>query len=148
MILTKKIEQYDNKSVFFCEPIKNNVMSEGVFTRIIYSTQNMSLNGVFINFMLKDITCEKFYNKYKCYFNISINKDVVDSLKIIEEDILKKYKTSKIPSYKIYEQMKVGYIKIFSDTGNASQITFALKISGIWETQMNYGLTYKFVIIS
>jgi hypothetical protein len=146
MILTKKIEQYDNKNVFFCEPIKNNVMNEGVFTRIIYSTQYMSLNGIYLSFLLKDITCEKFYNKYKCFFNITNNKEIVDNLKIVEEEILKKYKTNKLPSYKIYEQIKAGYIKTFSGIGNNQQFTIILKISGIWETESNYGLTYKFIL--
>ena len=29
----KKIEQYDNNSVILCDPIKNNIMSEGNFIR-------------------------------------------------------------------------------------------------------------------
>ena len=49
------------------------------------------------------------------------------------------------PQYKINEQVKNGSIKIFSD--NIDKITnkFLLKIAGIWETDMYYGLTYKFI---
>ena len=38
MNLVKKIEQYNNDFIFFCEPIKNNVMNEGNFIRILYSS--------------------------------------------------------------------------------------------------------------
>jgi hypothetical protein len=145
MNLVKTITQYDNKSLFFCEPIKNNIMADGNFIRILYSTPIISLNGIYLLVNLHDVTCDKYYNKYKCSFNISNHKDTIDNLKIIEEDILKKHRTNKVPLYKIYEQIKSGYIKIFSDVGNSLNCSFILKISGIWETSQNYGLTYKFI---
>lgn len=145
MNLVKLIEQYDNNNLIFCEPVKNNIMNNGNFIRILYSTPNMILNGVYLLINLYDVHCEKYYNKYKCNFNISTHKDIIDNIKIIEEDILKKYKVNKIPLFKIYEQFSSGYIKIFSDLENKSKYSFILKISGIWETQINYGLTYKFI---
>jgi hypothetical protein len=145
MNLVKKIEQFNNDFLFFCEPIKNNVMNEGNFIRILYSSDIMILNGIYLLINLTDITCEKYYNKYKCNFNISNHKEIIESLRIIEEEILKRYKTDKIHSYKIFEQLKSGHIKLFNDVGNLISSSFILKISGIWETQTNYGLTYKFI---
>jgi len=148
MYLVNTIEQYNSNNLFFCEPIKNNIMTEGKFIRILYSNDHITLNGVYILIDLYDILCEKYYNKYKCIFNIINHKEIIDSLKLIEEEILKKYETNKIPSYKIYEQIKTGYIKIFSDITNNKNYSFILKISGIWETYSNYGLTYKFIKIN
>jgi hypothetical protein len=148
MNLVKRIEQYNNEHLFFCEPIKNNIMNEGSFIRILYSSDLMILNGIYLLINLTDITCEKYYNKYKCNFNISNQKDTIESLKLIEENILKKYQTNKTPSYKIYEQFRAGNIKIFNDIGNQNTCSFILKISGIWETHFNYGLTYKFIKIN
>jgi hypothetical protein len=146
MNLVKNINQYNNEHTFFCEPIKNNIMNEGNFIRILYSNSLMVLNGVYLLVNFNGVVCEKYYNKYKCSFNVLNNKDIIDNLKIIEEDILKKYITNKIPLYKINEQLKSGYIKIFNDIGNhGSYHSFILKISGIWETHFNYGLTYKFI---
>jgi hypothetical protein len=142
MNLVNTIEQYNNNNLFFCEPIKNNIMSDGNFIRILYSSESITLNGVYILINLNDI------NKYKCLFNITSHKDMIDNLKNIEEEMLKKYKTTKSPSYKIYEQVKSGYIKVFSDVTNRQSSHFILKISGIWETQHNYGLTYKFIKIN
>jgi hypothetical protein len=148
MNLVTSLEQYNNNNLFFCEPIKNNIMSEGNFIRILYSTNNVTLNGVYIFINLFNTICEKYYNKYKCLFNIETHKTIIDSLKIVEEEILKKYKTTKIPSFKIYEQVRCGYIKVFSDVNNQQNNNFVLKISGIWETQYNYGLTYKFIKVN
>lgn len=150
MNLVKKIDQYDNKYIFFCEPIKNNIMNDGNFIRILYSTQNMVMNGIYLLININDIICEKFYSKYKCIFNVSNNKEIINNMKIIEEEILKKYKNNglRTASYKIYEHLKSGYIKTFLDIGNTQNCSFILKISGIWETEYNYGLTYKFTKIN
>ena len=145
MNLVKQINQYDNKCLFFCEPIKNNIMNEGIFIKILYSNENISLNGIYLLVQFCDIVCEKYYNKYKCSFNILNNKDIINNLKLIEEEILKKYNTTKTPCYKIYEQIKCGYIKMYSIIGIKQTSSFVLKISGIWETPQNYGLTYKFI---
>jgi len=144
MYLANTIDQYDNKYLYFCDSIRNNIMNDGSFIRILYSTELITLNGIFIIINLNDITSEKYYNKYKCSFNVLSHKEIIDKIKNIEEDILIKYKTNKTPLYKIYDQMKTGHIKVFSDIKNNENNYFILKISGIWETEDSYGLTYKF----
>jgi hypothetical protein len=147
MNLVKSINQYNEDNIYFCEPIKNNVMNEGKFIRILYSTHNLVLNGIYLLIHINDITCDKYYNKYKCNFNTLHNKDIIDNIKTIEENILKKIEIKKIPQLKIYEQLRNGNIKLFNEV-NKSFCSFILKISGIWETQFNYGLTYKFIKIN
>ena len=53
MNIVKKIEQYDENSIFFCEPIKNTIMNEGTFIRILYSTNNITLNDAKLVFLRK-----------------------------------------------------------------------------------------------
>jgi hypothetical protein len=149
MNIVKRLDQYDDNNIFFCEPIKNNIMNDGNFIRILYSSINFTLNGIYLLINIHDIICEKYYMKYKCTFNIFYHKDMIDNIKVIEEDILKKYEIKdKVAQFKIYEQLKNGNIKIFSDVTNKTSASFILKISGIWETQTNYGLTYKFIKIN
>ena len=149
MNIVKRIDQYAEKNIYFCEPIKNNIMNEGNFIRILYSTHQLILNGVYLLITLNDITCEKYYNKYKCNFNVYTHKDIIENIRMIEENILKKIEIKhKIPQYKISEQLKNGNIKLFNDITNKSNSLFILKISGIWETLLNYGLTYKFIKIN
>ena len=149
MNLVKKIEQYNEQNIFFCDPIKNNIISEGQFIRILYSTDNVVLNGIYLLIQLNDIIFEKYYNKYRCVFNINNHKDIIDNIKVIEENILTKMNIkNKFPQNKIYEQLKSGNIKVFCDSIPKTNNLFILKISGIWETQTNYGLTYKFTKIN
>ena len=146
MNIVIKTDQYDDNCIYFCEPIKNNIMNEGNFIRILYTNSLVTLNGIYILIKLNDIVCEKYYNKYKCAFDVYNHIDIINNLKNIEENILKKADIkNKLPQYKIYEQLKNGNIKIFNDIGIKSSCSFILKISGIWETFSNYGLTYKFV---
>jgi hypothetical protein len=148
MNIVKTIEQYDDSNIYFCEPIKNNIMNEGNFIRILYSTNNVVLNGIYLLVSFNDIVCDKYYNKYKCVFNTNTHKNIIDSLKIIEENILKKIEIkNKLPQLKIYEQLKNGNIKLFNEV-NKTSCSFVLKISGIWETHNNYGLTYKFIKVN
>jgi hypothetical protein len=146
MYLVNTIEQYNKKYLYFCDSIKNNIMNEGSFIRILYTTNLVTLNGIYLLINLKEINGEKYYNKYKFTFNITYNKEIIEKIKTIEDEILMKYNTTKKPITKIYEQLKLGYIKLFSDTKNGQNNNFILKISGIWENQNNYGLTYKFII--
>ena len=49
MNIVKKLEQYNEDHVYFLEPIKNNIMNNGRFIRIIYSTPLFTLNGIYIS---------------------------------------------------------------------------------------------------
>lgn len=149
MNFVKNLNQYNKNNVYFCDPIKNNIMNEGSFIRILYSTHNVVFNGIYLLLPFTDINIEKYYNKYKCSFNININKDLIEHIKYIETEILEKIDIkNKIPQYKIYEQLKTGNIKLFCDSAPKNNNLFILKISGIWETQTNYGVTYKFIKIN
>ena len=151
MNLTKTIEQYNHNNVHFCEPFKNNVMVNGSFIRILYSTKLFTMNGIYLSVPLNDVMFEKYYQKYKCTFNGQSNLKVTDKICIVESKLLQKAGTiikNKIPQYKIQEQLKNSHVKIFSDdTPKPSSSCFLLKISGIWETETHYGVTYKFSLL-
>lgn len=150
MNIVKNVDQYDHSNVYYCDPIKNNIMNEGTFTRILYSTNLFVLNGITLFMMLNEVNIEKYYNKYKCSFNTNLYKDLIDKLKYIEEELLENVNISnKTPQYKIHEQLRNGNIKIFVDSDNKNITNLImLKISGIWETDIHYGLTYKFLQVN
>jgi len=139
-------EQYDENFVYFCDPIKNNIMNDGYFIRIIYSTPIFILNGIYLSININHLTIEKYYNKFKCCFDVNVYKEMIETLQTLETNLIKKVNIKgKIPQYKIYDQMKNGHLKIFSENIDKINNTFLLKIAGIWETDMYYGLTYKFI---
>ena len=142
------IDQYNEKYVYFCEPIKNNIMNDSNFIRIIYSTSLFVLNGIYISVNIGHISIEKYYNKFKCTFDSIQHRDIIEKLRLMEEYLLKKVNiTGKNPQHKIFEQLKNGNIKVFSDSPEKINNVFLLKIAGIWETEHDYGLTYKFTNI-
>ena len=148
MNLVKNLNQYDDNNIIFCDPIKNTIMNDGNFIRILYSTNNFTLNGIYLHVHLKNVQCEKYYNKYKCIFNIENHRNLLEKIRAIEEGILKKLENvfyNKYPQHKIYEQFKNGHIKVFQEIQNKSDVSFILKISGVWEINSTFGLTYKFI---
>jgi uncharacterized membrane protein YukC len=151
MNIALNINQYDINNIYYCDSIKNNVVSDGTFIRLIYSTNFFVTNGVNISVPLSDVTVEKYYNKYKCSFNVTNNKSSIENIYHIEKEILNKINTkNKIIQTKITDQLKNGNFKIFSETMDKSSIVhlFILKISGIWETDNYIGLTFKFCKIN
>lgn len=156
MNIAKNLNQYKDDYIYYCDPIKNNIMEEGNFIRILYSSPLFVLNGIYLHISINDVYIEKYYNKYKCSFNVSSHRDIIETLKIIEDNILKRSGIkNKLPHYKILEQFINGNIKIFSEQGNniecglnSGPSSFILKISGIWETENSYGVTYKFTYVT
>lgn len=159
MNIVKTLEQYNTNYVYFLDPIKNNIMNDGNFIRIMYSNNIFMLNGIFLLVNIGNIITEKYYNKIKCIFDVSEYALLIQKIKCVEEDILNKLiVTNKVKKYKIVEQLTSGSIRIFSDEeyGKSSICSpvksnnnkFMLKISGIWETDYEVGLTYKFIKIT
>jgi hypothetical protein len=149
MNIVKTIEQYNEDFIYFCEPIKNNIMNDGKFIRIIYSTPLITLNGIYISINIYYTSIDKYYNKFKCNFDSTKHMTIIDKLFVLEEGILKKINIQgKTPQYKIHEQIQTGNIKfLLNNLANTDKIStaFLLKIAGVWETETEYGLTFKFI---
>jgi hypothetical protein len=146
MNLVKNLNQYDDNNIIFCDPIKNTIMNDGNFIRILYSTNNFTLNGIYLHVHLKNVQCEKYYNKYKCIFNGNAYANIILKIKQIEEFILNKLNiNNKIPQCKIYSQLKSNFVKVFQENQITPDSTILLKISGIWENASHYGITHKFM---
>jgi hypothetical protein len=74
------------------------------------------LNGIYIFISISYTSIDKYYNKFKCTFDIIQHKNTIENIRKIEEDILKKININgKNPQLKIYEHLSNGNIKFFSD---------------------------------
>lgn len=140
---------FNINNIFYQNSIPNTVMEHANFIRILYSNELITINGVFIKINMKINNIEAFYNKYKCIFSANDNTETTNAIKEIERQIIDNYQTNKTPVYKIREQLNSMSIKIFTET-NVRKIPseFILKISGLWETPTEYGITYKFTNIN
>lgn len=126
MNLIINLENISISNIFFYEQVKNTILDNSYFIRIIYSNQDLILNGI--------------------YILIDLNNSINDNCKIIDElekNILSKYKSDKIQNKKIKENFLY-----FLNKNNINNKFMILKISGIWETLNNIGLTFKYISLS
>ena len=140
---------YDNFNinfVYFYKPVPNSIIDQGMFNRIYYSTDLFTITGINIFCLLEDCTIQKYYNKYKIWFNINKNIKIINTLEYIEKMIISKINIpSKIPTFKLSEHIRSGNLKTFNEGVLTNGI--CIKISGIWQSKSNYGLTFKFQIV-
>jgi hypothetical protein len=115
-----EFNKFNTDNIFFYDPIKNNIIDDSNFIRIIYSDQNIILNGLYLQ------------------INLDKTQDLCNILETIETAILNKYNLTieKVNRIKVQLQYIIKYIK------NNKLI---LKISVIWENNNKIGLTYKFI---
>ena len=146
MYMAIPLKQYKSSNIFFGEPIRNNIIENSVFRRIIYSQPDISFNSINIFLTFGFLSVRKLYNKWKCIFNDSAIKNTLLS---IESNILQKLRMcNKNPIYSITQQVQNNMFKVFSDVmkpGDFNDYTIVLRISGIWESETEYGITNKFV---
>ncbi len=132
MNLVLKLNELSYSNIFFYESVKNTVMNDSSFIRIIYSNSDIILNGIYIKI-----------DVYKDNNNIEL-LDQVDNL---EKTILNQYTIDKLQNHKLRDQLNYHISKINNNTKNIIY-SYLLKISGIWETDTVIGLTYKFIYIN
>jgi hypothetical protein len=148
MYVVLDVADFNINNIFFQEKVKNTVMDNSNFLRVNYSNELFILNGIFIKFNLKLYAIEKSFNKFKCLFDGKLQNEVISQFSMIEKHMMDKYNSIvKTPVYRISEQLNNGFLKIFNEAECRDTNEFILKIYGIWETDCEYGLTYKFINI-
>lgn len=151
---------------------RKNVIIDGYFSRLVYSTPDFVMNGLYIKCALykaHEIRHSNSYNQFSALclssesstesfrstesFDLknSHNVTLIGSLCSIEEYVLHQYKeiknTNKVCVYNLRNQLYSGAIKLSGSTSNYERnecIKLIAKISGIWETDNSIGITFKF----
>ncbi|AET73128.1 hypothetical protein PGAG_00239 [Phaeocystis globosa virus 12T] len=155
-MIAENINDIDTNSIIVCDPIKNSVMQYSNFYKIVYSNDLISLNGLYLIFDLKKV----HHSRDKLVFNYADNKDAVDKIAHVEKYILDLICSTKNRIYKITELLTNGNIKYsYNDTPintgntpnynnyNCTNKSLILKISGLWETKENVGVTFKLILV-
>ena len=147
-----KYENFNIDNIILLNKTRNTIVNNGYFYRIYYSSKNFCSNGIYIFFKLREVNVEKYFNKIKCSFSGHINKKAIADLINIEEKILERYKLPKKRRLRIHEQLLNKYIKLisheFNDWGERKNINLMLKLSGLWESNEEYGITFRFYIVN
>ena len=138
-MIAEDINNYSNKNIFIMQPIKNTLINQGFFHKILYSNSFFTSNGLYIKFTLNNT---KYLNG-RLIYNLEDNTNTLNKIVDIEKNILDKINTEKKIYHKIYDQIKNGNIK----TSNSNP-DIILKISGIWENDNSLGISYKIITIN
>lgn len=128
MNIVQRIEEFSTNDIILCEPIKNTIMDNSNFIRILISNKDIIINGIYL---FLDITAKKYYDKTPTYssfdkhkykkmlFLISSenNREVIEKLKTIEKQILLKTNNiHKNKSLKLGNNLDEGIIKVFKES--------------------------------
>jgi len=151
MFLVLDIDKYNSENIFITESIRNTVIDNSSFIRIIYSTPHVILNGIILETPFNDFQINKYFNKWRCNYSAENNEKIIQNIQELEKGILEKVNIEhKEPCYKIHEQLCNNYIKIFLEDTAIESVSerskILLKISGIWVSEHEYGITYKFLL--
>ena len=122
MLLLTDINSYNNKYIFLLPSVKNNLLSNSLFTRIVYSTPYIAFNGLFLSI------------SNKCF----VYPTTLDTLNNIENNILSIYNCSKKKGLHLKQILTYKLLQIKND--------IIIKISGIWESDTSYGIAYKIIL--
>jgi hypothetical protein len=138
-------------NIYFHDAVNNTVMEDSTFIRIGYSNIDCILNGLYLDISLNINRVDKYFHKYKYMFDYTANMEYIDLLVNIEKTILKNINIPHIrPVYKLHDQFLHNSIRVFENIDSPPRslspgiYNFTLKISGIWVTDSECGLTFKF----
>lgn len=118
--------------IFFLDPIKNIIINNSKFIRIIYSNNLLTLNGIYL---ICNIDNKDNNN----------NKGLLLYIQKLEDNILNKFSKEKIKNYKIRDYFNNIFINTDYSKSQETYTKYILKISGIWDASNNIGLTFKFL---
>ena len=151
MIITLYMDDLNYDYIDFLDS-KENKITNGLFTKIIYSNSIFTMAGLFFYFPINVTNINNNYNRIFINFDIKddLNNQIINYLSGIESKLLSMYNFLKNKEFKflLKEQLQSGYIKIHSCNNEIdTDSKYIVKISGIWENEKNIGITYKIVTI-
>lgn len=180
MELSIPVNKVNTQNIYFAEKRKN-IIVDGDFVKLLYSTDAFEMNGLYIFVELEaasaasqqwiQITLNRPLTTQPQKRSIAFNpyslenETIVNRLCQIEQDIVNRYIASychhKTASYILKTQLMGSTIKYHSENiifhrdetrvnkpgASAVKEKCVLKISGIWETATNVGITMKFILL-
>lgn len=149
MNIIYNIDKYNKNKISFSDS-KRNILMDGKFTKILFSESYFSLVGIYLKINFNNTRLNTINNKHILKLDKNLNNDrIIKSLVQIEFDILNYYKvlfdTNKKVSFLLKNYLLSGNIRIYMNDNNYEGMCYILKISGVWESEDEIGITYKFL---
>jgi hypothetical protein len=142
MYIYNDIEDIDSKNTFFYKPTINKLSGYKLFYKIAYNIDLFVLNTLLINVPISTTQIIKENNNYKCV--ISLDNNFLLRLKEYETQILTNMNHIIKKQYVIFSQKFINNNSIiFNYNTIPENIKLYIKISGMWESDTQYGLITK-----
>lgn len=160
MNIVLNVSDFSTEYVYFLDK-KINIVFNGVFTKIMYSNELFLMNGIYFKFPLEIMKVSESINKLYISFQVynKVNIKIIQDFTSIEIMILEQYKKMNNCNKKINntlsKQLYSGSLKVFQAGRFDNQeklgqyslqigtFSFIIKMSGVWETNDEIGITYK-----
>jgi hypothetical protein len=150
-VLVLDLLNYNSQYLYFLDTQKN-LLLDGYFTKVIYTHMNFTMNGLYFHFPIQHSYIENCKDKYYIHFDINSvqNASILQSIFKLETQILLHYANftthRKSSNMTLYKHLQKGKFRIFEKPPSSlDNYRFILKISGIWETNEEFGITYKWL---
>ena len=118
MNIILNLNNINSYNVCFLEP-KKNIIMDGLFTKINFLNDYLTMNGIFIIFPIDQYSIENNEKKYYLKFNHTSNMRTVQEFSKLENNLLELYNTNhnknKKKSLLLSKQLYNGYIKIYKE---------------------------------
>ena len=133
---------------------KQNTVMDGEFTKILFSRENFTMNGLHMLFpIVLDPRCNKteYINHIRSiHNNFQLNTKLLQDFCLLERNLLTQYKKYSRSDKQIdlcfYKQISSKQIRVYTESNhNVHNNVIIIKISGIWESRNQIGMTYKIV---
>ena len=79
MYMYNKLETISDQNVYLLNPVKNRILKNGYFIKLLHSTENLTMNGIYIEININEPRIENSYNKHKCLFSVDKNITLINS---------------------------------------------------------------------
>ena len=142
MYIYNDIDDIDSRNTFFYKPTINKLSGYKLFYKIAYNIDMFVLNTLLINIPISNSQIIKENNNYKCI--ISLDNNFLLKLKEYETQILNNMNHVIKKQYVVFSQKYLNNNSIILNYNTIPEnITLYIKISGIWESDTQYGLITK-----
>lgn len=155
MNISLDINRINIGNLFFLDT-KRNIIMDGNFTKVLYSNEYFTMNGIYVIFPILVSNIEKNINKniMKIHPYSVNNLSIIQDFAKLEVRILDYYKNTYRAKGKISNllsrQLYSGSLKLYKEFNyhfepNNAPKQYIIKISGVWESNDEIGLTYKVI---
>lgn len=141
------INNLDINNITVCNPIVNKFSNYDKFYKIIYNLNGMTMNSIFLLVDIEYLHISEEHKKYKVIF--SIDDNTIDKIKKMELALL-----DKINQYIQKEVVLNCHYNLINNkciySNNAiskKNKRIYIRISGIWESNHQIGLTTKMTLL-